>query len=313
MLDGAIGVDDLCKRASELGQSAVAITDHGWIASAVQFVKASKKYDIKSIIGMEAYMATESMGMPAKSSGDNTHLTLLAANRAGYRNLSILTSKSYISGLSYKPRIDVDTLCDHSDGLVVLSGCIGAAIPQMLIHGDEKGARKLARRYRDSFNGRFFIEVMHHGSTGNIDHVQATDRDGNVLMGERDLNLALVDLADRLDIGVVATNDAHYLGREHGEHQDTLLCIGMGSWKHNTDRMRFPGAQHEAWEFYIKSEEEMRAVSKEPWWDTACGNTALVADLIDDTVIDLGQSVMPQFKVPVDDPGFKQFLELEYA
>jgi DNA polymerase-3 subunit alpha len=122
-------------------------------------------------------------------------------------------------------------------------------------------------------------------------------------MDESDLNRALVSIANHLGIGIVATNDAHYLLRDHGGHHDTLLCVGMGAWKDKAGRMRFPGAAARAHEFYIKSETEMLSISPDQWWKTACLNTAIVADMIDDNVVELGQNIQPKFKIP-DDPEF---------
>lgn len=305
LLDGAIKIPDLCKRAAEIGQTAVAITDHGWIAGAVKFQEAAQKAGIKSIIGCETYVATsETIETPAKSGGDTYHLTLLAANVEGYRNLSRLTSLAHLRGLSYKPRIDLQLLSQHSEGLVVLSGCIGAQIPQLIIAGDSDGAEKLAAWYQRVFGERFFIEVMHHGAHGGVDHVRI-ENDGIVEFTESDLNLALRMLADKLGIGMVATNDAHYLHQHNGDAHDSLLCIGMGAWKEKEGRMRFPGAAHKSWEFYVKSEAEMQAVLPAAWWQTACANTQIVADMIEPNVVPLNEGIMPKFVVPDDDLGYR--------
>lgn len=310
LLDGAIKIPDLCKRVAELGQSAVAITDHGWIAGAVKFVEAAKEAGIKPIIGMETYVATGASRLePAKSGGDNYHLTLLAATAEGYRNLVRLTTDAYLQGMHYKPRTDMGTLIAHSEGIIVLSGCIGAEIPQLLVHGREKEALDLACRFRGAFNGRFFIEVMDHGiSRDGISHVRI-EENGTLLMAEHELNDALVSLANKLDVGVVATNDAHYLHEAHGDVQDTLLCIGTGSWKDKPDRMRFPGAREQSYEFYIKSRDEMDSVSSAVWWSTAVVNSLHVADLVESDVLPLGNMYMPRFPVPTDDPQFNLYLK----
>lgn len=314
LLDGAIKMDALCKRAAELGQSAVAITDHGWIAGAVKFVQAAKEAGVKPIIGMETYLASDGdISKPAKSTGDNYHLTLLAKNAEGYKNLMRLTSLAHLKGLSYKPRIDHQLLRQHREGIIVLSGCIGAEIPQSIIIDGYEHARDLARSYQERYGPDFYIEVMHHGSTNGVAHVKIENEEtGEVLFTEDDINRALVDIANELGVGVVATNDAHYLVRDHGQHHDTLLCIGMGAWKTKPDRMRFPGAEHRAWEFYIKSEREMLACSIEPWWETACANTAILADSIEPSVLQLGQNIMPRFTIP-NDPDFEQWLNTSYT
>lgn len=308
LLDGAIKIDDLCKTVSELGQNAVAITDHGWISGAIKFVKAAKEAGIKPIVGFEAYLATNNdHTSSAKNGGDTYHLTLLAKNNEGYRNLSRLTTLGHLNGFSYKPRIDRNLLKEHAEGLIVLSGCIGAEIPQTIISNGYKAGLLLAAEYQKVHGENFFIELMTHGSTGGIDHVRIEDDDGSIAMTETDLNIALVNIADRLGVGLVATNDAHYLKRDHGQHHDTLLCIGMGAWKNKPDRMRFPGAKHKAWEFYMKSEAEMLAMSDEDWWKSACSNSALVGEMIEHDVVPLGVQSSPKFKIP-DDPDFANWL-----
>lgn len=302
LLDGAIKVDALCKRAKEMGQTAVAITDHGWIAGAIKFVEAAEEAEIKPIIGMETYLASDGdMSEKAKNAGDNYHLTLLAKDAVGYSNLVILTSLAHRDGFSYRARIDHTLLQEHKKGVIVLSGCIGAQIPETIIKEGLVAGRKLAESYQDMYGANFFIELMAHGSTGGVDHVRQIDKSsGEVLMTETDLNGALVDIAKQLGVPMVATNDAHYLKREHGDIHDTMLCLSMGTFKENLERMRFPGAKQRAWEFYIKDEKEMLAMSNEWWWREACANTQTLADMISPNVIPLGLDIMPQFKIPRD-------------
>jgi DNA polymerase-3 subunit alpha len=307
LLDGAIKIDELIRRAAENDQRAVAITDHGWIAGAVRFQKAASKAGIKPIIGMETYVATgPDHTAAAKSGGDNYHLTLLAQNREGYLNLMALTSKAHLYGLSYKPRVDYRLLDEHNGGVICLSGCVGAHIPQLIIQDDIAGASRLVEQYQQIWGERFFIEVMAHGSTGGVDHVRI-EEDGRVLLTEADLNNALVDLADKHGAGIVATNDAHYLTREDGDAHDTLLCVGMGAWKEKEGRLKFPGQEYQAWEFYIKTEDDMLQMSDEPWWHTACANTAIIADIVESGVVPTGQSIMPKFEIP-NDPEFEKWL-----
>ncbi len=307
LLDGAIRMPKLVARASELGQSAVAITDHGWIAGAVKFSKEAKDKGVKPIIGMETYVATsDSIDTAAKSPGDNYHLTILAHSRDGYRNLIRLTTEAHLRGLSYKPRIDKHLLAAHADGLVVLSGCIGAELPSAIIAGDGHAADDLVEWYQKIFGDYFVIELMAHGSTGGIDHVRI-EEDGNIIMTETDLNNALIDIANKHGVPIVATNDAHYLTREDGDSHDTLLCLGMGAWKDKEDRMRFPGSLEKAWEFYIKSDKEMRAIDESDDWQTACLNTQLIADMVDEDVVPLGGMILPTYEPPAD-PDFERWL-----
>lgn len=305
LLDGAINEEDLTKRVAELGQSAVAITDHGVLFGAVKFSKAAKEAGVKPIIGFEGYMVKD-LSLSSKSSGDNTHITLLARTREGYLNLMRLSSIGYTMGLSYRPRIDFGTLAKYSEGISILSGCIGAEIPQLLLAGDESGARLAAAAYSHVFGENFYIEVMNHGATNGVDHVRE-ERNGEVIMTETDLNTALVDIANQFGIGLIATNDAHYLNHDHADAQDTLLCLSMGNWKDKEDRMKFPGFDRGAWEFYIKSEQEMLKMSTESWWATACANTQILADSVEHDVVPMGGSHMPKYKIPTDDPGYNTF------
>jgi DNA polymerase-3 subunit alpha len=308
LLDGAIRVPDLCKRAAELGQSAVAITDHGCLFGAIKFVQEAKEAGVKPIIGIETYLASAGdMTLPAKSGGDNFHLTLLAQNKAGYASLMRLTTLAHLQGLSYKPRIDRKLLYNHREGVIVLSGCIGAEIPQAVVTKGYAGAKELARTYLDMFGDNFYIEVMAHGATNGVDHVRV-ENNGVIHLTETELNTALVDIARELGVPVVATNDAHYLRKDDGQHQDTLLCIGTGSWKEKKDRLRFPGAEQKAWEFYVKSEGEMLAVSKESWWKEAVTNTTTLADRVADSVIELGKNITPKYRIP-NDTGFRSWLQ----
>lgn len=307
LLDGAIRIPDLCKRVSELGQTAVAITDHGCLFGAVKFAQEAKEAGIKPIIGFEAYLATNGdMTQPAKSGGDNFHLTLLAQTPTGYANLMRLTTLGHLKGLSYKPRIDRKTLYNHREGIIVLSGCIGAEIPQTIIEKGFAAGKELAKVYQQMFGENFYIELMSHGATNGVDHVRIEDG-GVVRFTETQLNLALVDIARDLGVALIATNDAHYLQKEHGTHHDTLLCIGTGSWKEKPDRMRFPGAANKAWEFYIKSEQEMLAVSTEPWWEEAIRNTASLVEKVAPSVVPLGANITPNYRIP-NDPEFEQWL-----
>lgn len=305
LLDGAIKEDDLTKRIAELGQNAVAITDHGVLFGAVKFTKAAKDAGVKPIIGFEGYMVKD-LSLSSKSAGDNTHITLLARTREGYLNLMRLSSIGYTMGLSYRPRLDFGTLAKYSEGLAVLSGCIGAEIPQLLLAGDEDKAREVALAYSNLFGENFYIEVMNHGATNGIDHVRH-EHNGEVIMTETDLNAALVDIASSCGIGLIATNDAHYLMKDHADAQDTLLCLSMGNWKDKEDRMKFPGFDDGGWEFYIKSEQEMLKMSTESWWATACANTQILADSVEDDVVPMGGSHMPKFKIPTDDSGYNFF------
>lgn len=306
LLDGAIPITKLVDRVTELGQTAVAITDHGLISGAIKLTEECKEKGIKPIVGCEMYIATgDDMTKPAKNSGDNFHLTVVAKNRVGFYNLMKLTSLAHMEGLSYKPRVDLATLATHGVGLMIFSGCVGSEVCQALAYKNRKHARNLLEFYAKITDGNAFVEIMQHGALDSIDHVRVEDKKtGEIFMTETEMTDALVDLADDLGLATVATNDAHYLTREDGDAHDTLLCLGMGTYKEKEGRLRFPGAEVEAWEFYVKSEEEMLACSDRDIWHTACANTILIADTIDDDVVPLGETLLPHFAVPEDDPGF---------
>lgn len=310
LLDGMIMSDRLVERVKKLGQPAVAITDHGWIAGAVKLVQAATKAEIKPIIGSELYVTLAGpMTEPSKKSGDAYHLTVLAMNREGYRNLTHLTTKAHVRGFSYKPRVDREALAEHSAGLIVLSGCWGAEIPET-IRREVKQTGKIGKQtkqvldwYVKTFGDRFYLEVMSHGATAGISHVRDEDKTtGEVLMDEWDLNAILVEISKKRGIPLVATNDAHYLEREDGPAHDALLCLGMGAYVTKEDRMRFPGAEEQAWEFYVKGAVEMKeAGAGLDWWVDACDMTGEVAARVEDGVLQLKQNVMPTFDIPEDE------------
>lgn len=303
LTDGAIQLAPLVARVSELGQLACAITDHGLLSNAVKFTKQARERGIRPIIGCEIYVATsEDMEKPAKSKGDQFHLTLLAATAEGYQNLSLLTTESYRRGYSHRPRLDHRTLERHAAGIIALSGCFGAELPKLLIAHREREAELLMQWYLRTFRERFYIEVQYHGALNGIDHVREVDEQtGQMLMTETDLNAALVALADRHGVGLVATNDAHYLSRDDGDAHDTLFCLGLGRWKKQEDRLRLPGAEVSVYEFYVKSEAEMCQMSPTGWWQTAVANTVLLLEQIqEDALPILGQKVLPVYEIPVD-------------
>jgi len=308
LLDGMSSVSGLCQRVAEIGQNAVAVTDHGWMAGAIKFVGHARDAGIKPIIGSEVYIATGPMSEPAKSSGDNYHLTLLVQNEEGYRNLMRLTSLAHLEGFHYKPRIDMATLKKHSAGLICLSGCIAGEVCQLLMAGDEKEARRLIQWYREVFGDRFFLEVMYHGmdKTG-TDIVRNPLPDGSYFEEHMLVDWLLVEGARR-GIPVVATNDAHYLTRDDGDAHDTLLCLGMGAWKHKEERIRYPGEEGQHYEFFVKTEDEMLVLTKGDDWEEACNNTQHVADMVDEDVIPKHGLILPHYTIP-QDIGYRVWME----
>ncbi|MDQ2872983.1 MAG: DNA polymerase III subunit alpha [Candidatus Eremiobacteraeota bacterium] len=255
LLDGACRVDKLCRRSAENGSPAVALTDHGVMYGSMEFYYSARDFKLTPIIGCEAYVAPR--GRFDRAVRDEAHVTLLAADLTGYRNLTALISKGFLEGFYYKPRIDLDLLAEHNEGLIVLSGCMSGLVAAPLLKNDYAKSLAAAKTFEQIFGDRFYIEVMRHG------------------MPEEDLiNAGLVKVARELNLPIVATNDSHYLEQRDAPAHDVLLCIGTGKTVSDTSRMKFYSDQ-----FYVKSNEEMR----ELWKDLpeACDNTVEIAKRID--------------------------------
>jgi DNA polymerase-3 subunit alpha len=237
LLDGMILVSKLVKRAAELRMPAVAITDHGQMHGIVDFYSQALKAGVKPILGCEMYVAPGDMREKSGGPGDAAnHLTLLARNEAGYRNLVKLTSAANLEGFYYKPRVDKALLRRHADGLIALSGCLKGECAQRTVRGDAAGAEKAAAEYRDLFGaGNFYLELQKNG-------IPEQDR----------ANQGLVELGRRLGIPLVATSDCHYLRQEDAPAHEVLLCISTGKTLQESDRMRLSTDQ-----FYFRSPEEM--------------------------------------------------------
>jgi DNA polymerase-3 subunit alpha len=270
LLDGACRIDRLCRRAAEEGATAIALTDHGVMYGAMEFYYAAREFGLTPILGCEAYLAPR--GRLDRSAREEAHVTLLAADLIGYRNLVALVSKGFLEGYYYKPRIDLELLEKHNDGLIVLSGCMSGLVAAPLLRGDEAAAMQNAKTYREIVGDRFYIEVMRHG------------------MPEQDtINGGLVRIARELGVPLVATNDSHYLEQKDAAAHDVLLCIGTGKTVSDTNRMKFYSDQ-----FYLKSPDEMR----ELWSDLpeVCENTVEIAKRVD---IRIPEKIfhLPQFPV----------------
>ncbi len=255
LLDGACRVDALCRRTADDGVPGIALTDHGVMFGAVEFHDSAKKHGLTPIIGCEAYIAPR--GRLDRTVRDEAHITLLAADEEGYKNLTALISKGFLEGYYYKPRIDMDLLEKHNRGLIVLSGCMSSLVAAPLLKNDRATSLKHAREFHDIFGDRFYIEIMRHG------------------MPEEDLiNTGLISVARELDLPLVATNDSHYLTQGDAQAHDVLLCIGTGKTVADTSRMKFFSDQ-----FYVKSAQEMRELFADV--PEACDNTLAIVKRID--------------------------------
>ncbi len=289
LLDGANRIGELVCRAKELGQPAVAITDHGNMFGAVDFYRAALDAGIKPIIGLEAYIAPgDRRNKDAKGKSASFHLLLLAMNNVGYHNLLKLTSIAYREGFYYKPRIDREVLEAHHEGLICTSTCLGAEIPQALIRHDRAAAEQIAEWYLKLFGPeRFFIELQDHG-----------------LEEQRMINPELIEIATRLGVGLIATNDVHYLTNEDVEAHDVLCCIATRSLQTDTDRFKFEGDQ-----FYLKSTEEMASLF--PDRPEAMANTLAIAELCN-VELDFTKRYTPVYHPPENRAPEDYLRELVY-
>ncbi len=275
LLDGACRISRVCEHAKELGQTAIAITDHGVMYGVIDFYRAAKAAGIKPIIGCEVYVAPRSMtDKDFSSDREPAHMVLLCKNETGYKNLIYLVSRAFIDGFYIKPRIDLEILKKHSEGLICLSACIAGAIPRLILKGDTNGARDYALELLQIFGKEnFYLEIQDHG----IDEQKIVNRE-------------LIKLSEDTGIPLVATNDAHYVTREDAYIQDVLMCIQMGKTLNAPSRMKFATE-----EFYIKSEEEM--LSLFPSHPEAIENTVKIAEKCN-LEFEFGKHHLPEYDTP---------------
>ena len=259
LLDGACRIADIPKAAKAAGHTAVAITDHGNLYGAVAFFKACRAEGIKPIIGCEVYVAPRTrFDKEGKRDASGNHLILLCKNQTGYENLIYMVSKSFTEGFYQKPRIDLDLLRTHADGLIALSACLAGYIPRAIVSGDFAGARQYARTLADIFGtGNFYLELQDHG-----------------IPEQREVNAELVAMAKELALPLVATNDVHYLRKLDAEHQAVMMCIQTGRTLAEGKPIGF-----ETEEFYYKSTSDMERLFGDV--PEALANTARIADMCD--------------------------------
>lgn len=275
LLDGFGRIDDYVAAAQAMGMDAIALTDHGVLFGAIDFYKACTKAGIKPIIGCEVYVAARTLyDKTASLDKRSSHLILLAENNQGYKNLSKIVSKGYIDGFYYKPRIDHATLKKYHEGIICLSACIAGEIPRAILDNNLDKADDLIRTYIDIFGkDHFFLEIQDHR-----------------LPEEAKVRRELYNFADKYGLGLVATNDCHYVKQDDAAAHDVLLCIGSGSTLDEEDRLRYANDQ-----FYMKSPEEMAALF--PDHPEAIENTQKIADRCHVT-FDLETAHLPQFELP---------------
>jgi DNA polymerase-3 subunit alpha len=274
LLDGAIRMKELMRKAAEHEMPAVAMTDHGNLFGAIEFYQEATNAGIKPIIGCEAYVAPRSHTEKASSLRDAAyHFTLLAENEIGYRNLVKLISTAHLDGFHYRPRIDKELLAQHSAGLIGLSGCLAGEVNSAIQANNIEKAKQAAAGYRDILGAEnFFIEMHDHG-----------------IEEQRQCNAILPRIAKDLGLGLVAANDVHFLSRDDHDAHDVMLCIGTGKMVQDESRMRY------APELYFKSPAEMREIFLD--FPRAIDNTLAIGERCDVT-IEFGRSKYPEYPVP---------------
>jgi DNA polymerase III subunit alpha len=281
LLDGASKIPDLFERTKALGMPALALTDHGNLYGAIEFLREAKAAGVLPIVGLEAYVApgrrTERSGGGVSGQEHAFHLTLLAKNAAGFRNLMRLSSLSFLEGFYYKPRIDKEILERHAEGLICLSGCASAEFSDYILHNKTAEAERLCAWYQKIFGeDGFYVEIQDNG------------------VGiQKECATGAIDIAQRMGLQVVATSDAHYLTREDAPAHDVLLCINTGKTVDDPTRMKF-----DTHEFFLRSPDEMYDAM--PGHEAALATSARIAELIEPNYesLGLGRRCYPSFQPP---------------
>jgi DNA polymerase-3 subunit alpha len=286
LLDGLPKIDGLLDRAKELGMDALAITDHGNIYGAVEFFKKARDKGIKPIIGCEIYQSLDKMSEKRINIDDKRyHLVLLVKDEEGYKNLTRILTKAYLEGFYYKPRIDEETLAQHSKGLIALTACLAGKVPKLILQNRIEEAEKAAQRYNEIFGkGNFYIEIQNHPHSE--DQIKA--------------NKELVRIAKKYDIPLIATNDIHYLKPEDAEVQDILMLINTGASPNDPERLSLLND-----DFSMKSQEQMIEDFKE--FPEAIENTQKIVEACN-FQFELGKIKLPVFEVPTNQTP-DQYLE----
>ena len=275
LLDGEGTIEKLVDRAKELGQTAMAITDHGNMYGVIDFYECALKNGIKPIIGCEVYVAARSrFDKTHELDSQSCHLILLAENNVGYHNLMKIVSTGFIDGFYYRPRVDMEVLRENSEGIIALSACMAGVLSRQLLVGNYAEAKRKAEEFIEIFGrNNYFIEIQDHG-----------------IMEQKKLNRDLITLANELDLQVVATNDVHYVKQSDAEFQDILMCIQMGKTVDDDDRMKMSTDQ-----LYLKSEDEMRELFA--YIPEAIDNTSKIVERCN-VDIEFGKLHLPKFDIP---------------
>ncbi|MBQ8000678.1 MAG: DNA polymerase III subunit alpha [Ruminococcus sp.] len=284
LLDGACRIKDLVTAVKESGQTAVAITDHGAMYGVIDFWRECKKQGVHPVIGCEVYVAPRSrFDKTPELDRDYYHMVLLCENNTGYNNLMKLVSMGFTDGFYVKPRVDDEILAKYHEGLICLSACLAGEIPKKLSSGNFQGAKEKALKYQNIFGkDNFYIELQDHG-----------------IRDQQMVNPELIKLSQDIGAGLVVTNDCHYVTKKDAQVQAILMCIQTNHTIHDEDRMRF-----ETDEFYVKSEDEMRALF--PQLSQAYDNTQIIADRCN-VEFEFGKRKLPVFDVPNGEDHYQFF------
>ncbi len=285
LLDGLAKIDSLIKKAKDLEMEALALTDHGNLYGAIEFYKKAKKEGIKPILGVEAYLAPKSR-FEKNPEEKYFHLTLIAKNNQGWKNLIKLVTKANLEGFYYKPRIDKELLKEYKEGIIVLSGCPSGEIPKLLAKGNYKEAAQVVDFYKENFGNDFYIEIW---------------RQPKIKELERLVPL-LVKLAEEKNVPLVATQDVHYLEKNDALFHDILLAVQTGNRITDDDRLTL-----KAGEFFMKSPKEMEEAFS--LWPQALENTLEVAQKCE-VEIPLGKTILPKFPLPEGETSFSYLRKL---
>ena len=303
MLDGAARISDVVDAVASDGQPAVGLTDHGVLYGAVEMHKTATAAGVKPIIGMEGYLTPGSrFDRPPRREDTRYHITLLAVNDVGYRNLVKLASRAYLEGFYYKPRMDHALVSEYAEGLVATTGCLGGHVPQLLAPEasveegnagrgrDFDAAVEAASLYQDIFGKEnFFVEIMDHG-------VEA----------QRRVLPDLLAVSERIGAPLLATNDCHYTHANEAETHDALLCIQTGAEMADEERFRFQGSG-----YHVKTAAEMRRLFPESSYPGACDNTLLIAERAN-IGMEFDRILLPHFPVPEGQTEASHLRELAY-
>ncbi len=290
LLDGLCQTKPLIEEAQRLGMNALGLTDHGSMYGAIEFYESCKKAGIKPIIGVEGYMAHTSRLEKTTSESKPYHITMLAYNDIGYKNILTLVTKAHMEGFYHKPRIDKELLEKHREGLTVFSGCANGEIPRLLVDGRYDDAKKLAKWYIDRFGENFFLELQEHKDVPDL----------------APINKGLAQLNRELKIPLVATNDVHYVHQHDSSVQDILLCIQTNATVNDEKRMRMSDPS-----YYLKSHEEMANLELFKEFPEAIENTQVIADR-SNIKLEFGKPHLPKFKTPDNMPADEYLIKLTW-